>query len=57
MNLKGEQRNIYGMYTEFGELRGEVSGKMRFSSDGYEKFPAVGDWVAVTPYLDEKKAA
>lgn len=51
-----EQRSIYGIYTEFGEMHGEVSGKMRFGADGYGQFPAVGDWVAITPYLNEKKA-
>lgn len=43
-----EHRNFYGIYTETGELLGEISGKMRFSAKTREDYPAVGDFVAVS---------
>lgn len=49
-----ENRGIYNIYTEYGELVGEISGKMRYENEG--NFPAVGDWVVVTPRLNEGSA-
>jgi ribosome biogenesis GTPase len=38
-----EHRSEYVVYAEAGELRAELSGRLRFDGD----HPAVGDWVAV----------
>ncbi len=51
-----EHKHIYRIMTEEGELLAEVSGKYRFNSKGYEDFPAVGDWVAVSTRPAEGKA-
>lgn len=50
-----EHKRIYRIFTEFGELLCEVSGKLSFEAVGREDYPAVGDWVAVLPRLNEGK--
>lgn len=42
-----EQKGLYKLVSESGELYGEVSGKFRYAASGYEDYPSVGDWVAV----------
>ncbi|WP_232699541.1 ribosome small subunit-dependent GTPase A [Brevibacillus daliensis] len=51
-----EHKRIYRVMTEKGELLAEITGKMRYQAFGREDFPAVGDWVVMTPRWDEKKA-
>ena len=51
-----EQKNTYILYTEFGELSAEVSGKMRHQASGRQDFPAVGDWVAFSRSGGESRA-
>ncbi len=51
-----EHKHIYRVWTESGELLGDISGKMRFEARGREDYPAVGDWVVVTERAEEKKA-
>jgi ribosome biogenesis GTPase len=51
-----EHKSQYILYTEFGELTAEISGKMYFNSESKGDFPAVGDWVVIRPFLDENKA-
>jgi ribosome biogenesis GTPase len=51
-----EHKHLYRIYTEHGELLGEISGKLRYSANGREDYPAVGDWVAITPRIEEGKA-
>lgn len=43
-----EHRNRYQIYSESGELWGELSGKMRFTASERSALPAVGDWVVIT---------
>lgn len=43
-----EHRERYIIKTENGECEAEITGNMRFSANGREDYPAVGDWVAVT---------
>jgi len=38
-----EYKGMYKLYTEKGEVLGEITGKMRYEN----KFPAVGDWVVI----------
>jgi ribosome biogenesis GTPase len=42
-----EHRGGYVLYTESGELRAEVSPRLRSRASGRADFPAVGDWVAI----------
>ncbi|MBN8569709.1 MAG: ribosome small subunit-dependent GTPase A [Ignavibacteria bacterium] len=50
----------FTVYTELGELLGEVSGKFRFEVENgtaeVNGFPAVGDWVLLRPFPAEGKA-
>jgi ribosome biogenesis GTPase len=50
-----EQRNIYQVMTEQGQLQAEISGKFRNQADINARFPAVGDWVVVVPVPGEAK--
>jgi ribosome biogenesis GTPase len=50
-----ENRNNYLLYTRHGELTGEATGRLLFSSEASE-LPKVGDWVIVTVFEDERKA-
>lgn len=51
-----EQKNTYLLYTEFGELLAEVTGKMRYQASARKDFPAVGDWVVVSVVNKEQRA-
>lgn len=51
-----EHKRIYRVISEHGELLGEVTGKLRYEATGREDFPAVGDWVVISPREQEKKA-
>ncbi|MCM3239810.1 ribosome small subunit-dependent GTPase A [Heyndrickxia oleronia] len=51
-----EHKRIYRVLTEKGELLAEVSGKMRFRALERQDYPAVGDWVVLTPRYEENKA-
>ncbi len=50
----------FTVYTELGELLGEVSGKFRFEVENgtaeVNGFPAVGDWVLLRAFPEENKA-
>ena len=47
-----EHRSEYVVYSQHGELRAELAGRLRHN----DEHPAVGDWVAVAPRLDEGRA-
>jgi ribosome biogenesis GTPase / thiamine phosphate phosphatase len=47
--IAAEYRHTYLLYTEQGEQLAEVTGKLRHQATGIQDFPAVGDWVVVTP--------
>lgn len=49
-----ELKGIYRLYTEFGELQGDVAGRLRYQ--GREALPTVGDWVVIQPRLEEGRA-
>jgi len=51
-----EYGHSYLVLCEHGELSAQVSGKLRHSAVETSDFPAVGDWVAIQPRLDEGKA-
>jgi ribosome biogenesis GTPase len=45
-----EHRERYIVRTDKGEFESEITGNIRFTANGREDFPAVGDWVALTTY-------
>ena len=50
-----QQRGLYGLVTEAGELSGQISGRFAHEAQSGD-YPAVGDWVAVAPRVDEGAA-
>jgi len=51
-----EQKQLYTISTQFGELGARVSGKLMHTASSRADFPAVGDWLAVSPRPEERKA-
>lgn len=51
-----EHKDTYILYTEFGELSAQVTGKMRHRSTERADLPAVGDWVIVSIRAEENRA-
>ncbi|MGE8204932.1 ribosome small subunit-dependent GTPase A [Heyndrickxia sp. NPDC080065] len=51
-----EHKKIYRVASEHGEMLAEVSGKLRFNAIERQDYPAVGDWVVITPRPEEQKA-
>ncbi|MEA3391905.1 MAG: ribosome small subunit-dependent GTPase A [Candidatus Marinimicrobia bacterium] len=49
-----EHRERYFVMCEQGIIEAGVTGKIMFNSDSKDKFPAVGDWVVLTP-MDEEQ--
>ena len=45
-----EHKERYTVRSPKGEFDAEITGNMRFTAQNREDFPAVGDWVAFTPY-------
>jgi ribosome biogenesis GTPase len=45
--IVARQANLFTALSEAGEMRGKVSGRMRYECAESGDFPAVGDWVAV----------
>ncbi|NIP43243.1 MAG: ribosome small subunit-dependent GTPase A [candidate division Zixibacteria bacterium] len=48
-----EHKSRYVILGEKGDFNAEISGKFRHEACGKGDFPAVGDWVAVSPRPDE----
>ncbi|HDL03887.1 MAG TPA: GTPase RsgA, partial [candidate division Zixibacteria bacterium] len=51
-----EQKERYVLFSEFGELAAQISGRMRHVAVSRADFPAVGDWVAADVRIKEKTA-
>jgi ribosome biogenesis GTPase / thiamine phosphate phosphatase len=51
-----ENKTNYFMLTKYGEVLGEVTGKLLFNSDSQAELPKVGDWVAVMLFDENTKA-
>jgi ribosome biogenesis GTPase / thiamine phosphate phosphatase len=45
-----EHKERYAVMTADGEVEAEITGNLRFTANSREDFPAVGDWVALTPF-------
>ncbi len=52
--VTAEHRERYIVKTSEGEYEGEVIGNLRFTANSRSDFPAVGDWVAISEYDDDK---
>lgn len=42
-----EHKNLFRIYTEYGEVLAEISGKLRHEAVNRSDLPAVGDWVVI----------
>lgn len=51
-----ENRRSFWLYTENGEIKADVSGRMIYHADSRADFPAVGDWVVYRFGTDKTKA-
>ena len=49
-----EHKERYIVKTSDKENEGEIIGNLRFSADNRSDFPAVGDWVAISEYDEDK---
>lgn len=49
-----EHKERYVVKTEDGEYDGEIIGNLRYTAQSRADFPAVGDWVAISPYDIDK---
>jgi len=54
--VASEHRDCYALFTESGEMKASISGKLRFESRERGDLPAVGDWVAADIFPEEKSA-
>ncbi|MCB0639640.1 MAG: GTPase RsgA, partial [Lewinella sp.] len=52
--VAAEHKERYLVKTAEGEYEAEVIGQLRYSAQSRADFPAVGDWVALLPYDEEK---
>jgi len=50
-----ETKGSFQVYSQYGELTARIAGKLRHRAEQENQYPAVGDWVAVTPLVDEQK--
>ncbi len=50
-----EHKQRYILFSEFGELSGEVTGKLLYSSETNAELPKTGDWVTGVLFEEEKK--
>lgn len=51
-----ENRDNYLILSEHGELSGQITGKLLYTSESAASLPKVGDWVAISVFPDESKA-
>lgn len=52
--VAAEHKERYIVKTEKGELEGEIIGNLRFTAQSRSDFPAVGDWVSISEYDEDK---
>lgn len=50
-----EHKGLYKIQNQNGEFLGEISGKLRYTANSRENFPAVGDWVLIQEIQGESK--
>jgi ribosome biogenesis GTPase len=49
-----EHKDRYALRSDSGEMEGELIGNLRFSATSRNDLPAVGDWVAISEYEENK---
>jgi ribosome biogenesis GTPase len=54
--IAAENRNNYIIYSETGEVFGEVSGKLMFNTDSESDYPKTGDWVVISLFDNDSRA-
>jgi ribosome biogenesis GTPase len=52
--VTSEHKERYTVKTTDKESEGEIIGSLRYSANNRSDFPAVGDWVAISEYDDDK---
>lgn len=55
--VTSEHKRLYTVHTEVGELLAEVTGKFRYAAGERQDYPAVGDWLVLTPRLGDARAS
>jgi ribosome biogenesis GTPase / thiamine phosphate phosphatase len=53
--VTSESRGSFQVIGQPGELTAVISGKMRYLAEKENQYPAVGDWVVVTPLVNEQR--
>jgi ribosome biogenesis GTPase len=51
-----EHKNFFRVYTQYGEVLAELSGKLRHEAVNRSDLPAVGDWVAIRSRPERSRA-
>jgi ribosome biogenesis GTPase len=51
-----EFNHIYRVVSSEGDLQAQLAGRLRHQATGRHELPAVGDWVAIRPSLQERTA-
>ena len=51
-----QHKDLCMVQCEHGELAATISGRLRYRADTGLAYPVVGDWVAISPQLNERKA-
>lgn len=54
--VAAQHRGAYVLFSELGELRADLAGRLSHHAAGAGDLPAVGDWVAAAPRPDEGAA-
>lgn len=52
--VSSEHKERYSVKTADGDFEAEIMGNLRYTATRRSDFPAVGDWVSITVYDDEK---
>jgi ribosome biogenesis GTPase len=50
-----ESRDSFQVFSPHGELSVKITGRMRYQCESENQYPAVGDWVVVSPLIAERK--
>lgn len=51
-----QEKRFYQIQCEYGEIKAEVCGKLRYNAESISDFPSVGDWVAIKLINEDKGA-
>lgn len=52
--VSARHKDIYRVFTEYGEIFAQISGKISFGADLSADYPAVGDWVMADRETDDR---